>query len=237
MLLFFLGLWESLALINDPIILPGPKIVFSSLIGLLKEKDSYLTILYSMGRVTIGLVIAFVVGIPLGIGISMNKGLKGLIMPLVKLLQGTPVISWVLLALIWFKIEFIPIFILILNSLPILIISVYEGVMGVDIKLLEMSRFYSVKKSQVIKKLYIPSIVSHIISSTSIILSSSFKIVIMAEIISKISSGIGSNINYAWINIETEKILAWTIIAVFLSITVEMLINKILKKKLGRYYA
>ena len=59
----------------------------------------------------------------------------------------------------------------------------------------------------------------------------------MAEIISKISSGIGSNINYAWINIETEKILAWTIIAVFLSITVEMLINKILKKKLGRYYA
>ena len=237
MFLFIIGLWGTLAHFNDPIILPGPKLVFNSLVDILKEKSSYLMIFHSIKRVTIGLLIAFSLGVPLGIFVAGSEGLKSFIMPLVKFLQGTPVISWILLALIWFKLDSIPIFILVLNSLPILVISVYEGVIGIDKKLLEMSKFYQVKKSSIIKKLYIPSIVSHIIASTSIILSSSFKIVIMAEIITKISTGIGSNINYAWINIETEKILAWTIIAVFLSIAIDKFINKILKKRLGRYYA
>ena len=59
----------------------------------------------------------------------------------------------------------------------------------------------------------------------------------MAEVISKIDVGIGASINYAWINIETEKILAWTILVIFLGLSIEKMINGVLKKKLGRYYA
>ena len=100
-----------------------------------------------------------------------------------------------------------------------------------------MSDFYKVSISKKIRNLYVPSIVSNILASTTIILSSSFKVIVMAEVISKIDVGIDSNINYAWINIETEKILAWTIIVVLLGLTIEKLINGILRKKLGRYYA
>lgn len=239
LLVFFtiIIIWAFLAHFNDPIILPSPKIVFLSLISILKTKESYQMITSSFVRVLLGLIMTFLIGIPLGIGFSLNKALKELIMPLIKFLQGTPVISWILLALIWLKIEYIPIFILLLNSLPILTINIYEGILSIDKKLLEMSRFYKVNNSRIIKKLYIPSIVSHIVASSGIILSSSFKIVVMAEIITKISSGIGSSINYAWINIETEKILAWTFILVSLSMLIDFFINKILKRRLEKYYA
>lgn len=235
--LAFISIWALLAHFNDPIVLPSPKIVFLSLINILKAKESYQMITSSFIRVLLGLIMTFVIGIPLGVGLSLNKALKELIMPLIKFLQGTPVISWILLALIWLKIEYIPIFILLLNSLPILTINIYEGIMSIDIKLLEMSKFYKVSNKKIIKNLYIPSTVSHIVASSGIILSSSFKIVVMAEIITKISSGIGSSINYAWINIETEKILAWTLILVSLSMLIDFFINKILKSRLEKYYA
>lgn len=229
--------WHILSKYNDPIILPSPKIVCISLFDILKSKSSYLMIVSTLYRALIGLLLTFMLGISIGISISLNNALKEVIMPLVKLLQSIPVISWVLLSLIWFKIELIPIFILLTNTLPIVIISVYEGIKGVDKKLLEMSSFFKVTKKKIIKNLYIPSIISHIIASSSIVLSSSFKIIIMSEIITKISTGIGSSINEAWINIETEKILAWTLIAVFFSLAIDSTISIIIKKKLGKYYA
>lgn len=230
-------MWLTLSYFNDPIILPSPKLVFTTFLVLLQNKETYIDIFYSSQRVLLGLCLAFSTGIPVGVLISLNKPLKELIMPLAKLLQATPVISWILLALIWFKIDIIPIFILFLNSFPILVINVYEGFLSIDKKLLDMSSFYKVSKIQKIKNLYIPSIVSHLLASTAIILSGSFKIIVMSEIITKINNGIGSNINSAWINIETEKILAWTIIAIILSFIIERLASNLLIKKLGRYYA
>lgn len=196
-----------------------------------------MTIANSLYRVAVGLILSFVIGIPTGIGVSINKSFRAFAVPIIKFLQSTPIISWILLALIWLKLWMIPIFILFLNSFPIVVINVYEGFLGVDKKLIEMSNFYKVSLTQKIKHLYIPSIVSNILASTTIILSSSFKIIVMAEVISKIDIGIGASINYAWINIETEKILAWTILVVFLGLSIEKIINGILKKKLGRYYA
>lgn len=230
-------LWELLSYYNDPIILPSPKIVLKTLFIILNTKETYITLLISLFRVITGLLISFVVGIPVGIFLALNKNFRIFLMPLIKFLQSTPIISWILLALIWLKLWMIPIFILFLNSFPIIVINVYEGFLGVDTKLIEMSNFYKVSLSKKIKNLYIPSIVSNILASTTIILSSSFKVIVMAEVISKIDVGIGSNINYAWINIETEKILAWTIIVVLLGLTIEKLVNGILRKKLGRYYA
>lgn len=230
-------IWHILSKFNDPIILPSPKLVFISLLEILENKTTYFTIANTLYRALIGLILTFILGISLGVGISLHNALKEGIMPLVKLLQSIPVISWILLSLIWFKIDLIPIFILLTNTLPIVIINVYEGIKGVDKKLLEMSSFFKVNKRKIIKNLYIPSIISHIIASSSIILSSSFKIVIMSEIITKINTGIGSSINEAWINIETEKVLAWTIIAVFFSLTIDYVVSKLIKMKLGRYYA
>lgn len=233
----FLILWTILSFFNDSIILPSPLLVFKSLLSILSNFQNYFSILISLGRVLLGLVLAFSLGIPLGIGVSLSKPLNRLVMPLIKVLQGTPIISWILLALIWFNLSLIPIFILFLNSFPILVISVYEGIKGIDIKIIEMSKFYKVNKKVMIKDIYVPSIISHLLASTTIILSSSFKIIVMAEIITKINKGIGSNINYAWINIETEKIFAWTIIVVIMSLFIETVINNKLKKKLGKYYA
>ncbi|MBN2838929.1 MAG: ABC transporter permease subunit [Fusobacteriaceae bacterium] len=189
-----------------------------------------------MSRIFFGLFISVIFGIFLGILASLNKKIGSFIISLIKLIQSTPIISWILLALIWIKLWFIPIFILILNSLPIIIINIYEGFSGIQNNLIEMSNFYKVSLDKRIKMLYIPSLVSNLLASGSIILSGSIKIIIMAEVISKLDSGIGTKINSAWINIETEKIMAWTLISLFLGFFIEKTFNKLLRIKLRRYY-
>lgn len=235
--IIILTLWAILAKFNDSIILPNPKIVLNALIAIIKTEDFYLTIAKSLARVLIGVFLAFLIGIPTGIAISFNKALKDAIIPIVRFFQSTPIISWILLALIWFDLWIVPVFILFLSSFPIIVINVHEGLQNIDKNLVKMSNFYKVSTNKKIKNLYIPSIISQLLASSTLILSSSLKIVVMAEIITKINEGIGSKINWAWINIETDKILAWTIIVVTLSFVIERAVDYILRKKLGKYYA
>jgi NitT/TauT family transport system permease protein len=220
----------------DSIILPSPLEVLDSFIYITQNENILKTITITFLRLILGLFSASTLGIGIGLGMGINKKFKDFIYPFIIFLQAAPVISFILLALIWFDTPFIPIFVLCINSFPNLAINVYEGIANVDKKLLEMSNFYKVKKSKLIKKLYIPSIISHILASARIILSNAFKITVMAEVICKSSNGIGSKINWAWINIETANIFVWTIIIVILSFAIEKQSIKYLKRRFDKYY-
>jgi NitT/TauT family transport system permease protein len=232
----FLLFWGFLSFFYDSLILPSPIEVFLALKSIVFSSDFLLIVSNTLLKLIIGLILALAVGITLGLSISLNNALKDIFYPVIVFLQAAPVISFILLALIWFSPSIIPVFILCINTFPNLTINVYEGINNIDNKLLEMSRFYRVDNKTLIKKLYIPSIISHILASTRIILSNAFKITVMAEVISKSNMGIGSKINWAWINIETDTILAWTLIIVFLSFFIEKKSVAFLEKKWGKYY-
>lgn len=235
-ILMFLGLWLILSSFYDPIILPGPRDIFDSFVDILKNENILETIYTTFIKLLIGLASAIILGISLGLGMGINKNIRDFFYPFVIFLQAAPVISFILLALIWFDPPFIPIFVLCINSFPNMAVNVYEGINNIDKKLLEMSIFYRVDKKTLIKKLYIPSVISHILASTRIILSNAFKITVMAEVISKSPKGIGAKINWAWLNIETADILVWTLIIVILSFVLEKQSISLLKRRFGKYY-
>ncbi|MBN1469982.1 MAG: ABC transporter permease subunit [Fusobacteriaceae bacterium] len=231
--IFILLAWHVLAIFQDPIILPKPFIVFKLVTKLLFIKDTYFSIIYSLMRVFLGIIFIFSFGIPFGICLGISKNIKNIFIPIINIFQRIPIISWILLSLIWFNPSIIPIIILIFNSLPIVLTNIYEGIVNVDKDLIDMSNFYNVSIYKKIKSLYVPSIMSHIISSLSIVFNTSFKIVLMAEIITKNNDGIGNKINIAWLNIETEYILAWTIISIVLTILLDYIKEFLIKKKFG----
>lgn len=234
-IIFFL--WAIISRFYDPIILPSPSLTLKALLNIITNKDFILIIGNTISKMITALLISFILGISLGIFMGLSKTLKNLIHPLVIFLQASPVISFILLALIWFQAKTIPIFVLCINSFPHLSINVQKGITNVDKNLLQMSNFYQVDKIKLIKYLYIPSILSHILSGISIILSNSLKIVVMAEVISKSPNGIGSKINWAWLNIETDHILAWTILIIFFTYFLEKYCLIFIKKFLRSFYA
>ena len=230
-------IWAFISSFYDPIILPSPYITFSAILKIITSKDFIYTIGNTFLKMLVAILFTFIVGILLGLLMGLSQNIKNLFHPLIVFLQASPVISFILLALIWFEPKTIPSFVLCINSFPNLAINVQEGINNIDKKLLQMSNFYKVDKIKLLKYFYIPSILSRILAGISIILSNSFKIIVMAEVISKSPNGIGSKINWAWLNIETEYILAWTILIIFFTYILEKYTLVFIKKLIGSFYA
>jgi NitT/TauT family transport system permease protein len=231
--IIFIFLWAGISTKVTPIILPSPLRVFYTTLFLLK--NNYSEILVTLSRLGISLVLTYIIGIPLAFGIVSSKNLKIFIRPGLLFMQSTPIISWILLALIWFDSKYIPIFIICINTIPILVLNIVSGMEGIDKKILEMARIYNISKKDRFYKIQLPSLVRYLLPATEIILGSSFKVIVMAEVISRVSNGIGNGLNIGWLNIETDIILGWTVIIYILSFSISKLILTSLKNRFRRY--
>lgn len=232
----FIILWACTSFFYDPLILPSPLEVFFSLLNILSKDNFFYILSNSLLELLFSLTSSIAIGFLLGLLISSNKAFYSLLHPVLSFFQSAPIISFILLGLIWFDTKLIPLFILGIYTIPQFTISIYEGIKGVDKKLLEMSKFYKVKKYEMVIHLYFPSIITNIMSISRIIIVNSLKVFIMAQVISKSPNTIGAEINWAWINIETSSILAWTIIVILISFLLEKVFILISSKYLRRFY-
>lgn len=229
----FLFLWAGISTKVSPLVLPSPLRVLYTSLSLLQ--NNYNEIFITIGRLGISLILTYLIGIILVLGIVSSKNLKIFIQPGLLFMQSTPIISWILLALIWFDNKYIPIFIICINTIPILVLNIVSGMESIDKKILEMANIYHISKKDCFFKIQLPSLIRYLLPATEIILGSSFKVIIMAEVISRVSGGIGNGLNIGWLNIETDTILGWTLIIYVLSFITSKLILTSLKNRFRRY--
>ncbi|WDV45136.1 ABC transporter permease [Clostridiaceae bacterium M8S5] len=215
-IIVLLALWGILAKMYSPLILPGPIITLKDTYKLLLSSDFIVHVLITVKRLLIGLGLAIFIGSILGIVIGESKKIRDLFQPIFHLVQATPPISWLALAMIWFGLNGkATIFIVFIASLPILIINIMEGYQSIDKKLIEMAHIFTLNKKDILINITIPSLRSYFKSGVTIAVGLGWKLVIMGEVLSS-NTGIGSQITNARLNIETGKVLAWTIIIVIL---------------------
>ncbi len=221
-------IWKFASLIIDAdIILPPPEIVIKSLINIITKKNFSDRVLNTLFRGLAGFTISYISGIILGLCSGLSSRCKFLLQPITSIIRSTPVISIILLALIWFKNSNVPIFVGFLMSFPIIYGNVVEGISTVDKVLLEMANIYKIKLKTQIISIYLPSLVPFILAGASLSLGVVWKSVIAAEVLSQPKWGIGTSLNEAKSFLITEEVLAWTFIAILLSVLTEHLFRLI----------
>ncbi|NFS27207.1 ABC transporter permease subunit, partial [Clostridium sporogenes] len=155
-IIFWLFIWELSSLfINNEILLPTPKKVFETLITLGIKKYFWLSVFKSIIRVIIGIFISIALGISLGIIAGINIFIEELLEPLVVTIKATPVMSIIIIALVWFKSSNVAIFTSILMCFPIIYTNVLAGIRSVDKNLIEMANLYKVKNKYILTNIYI----------------------------------------------------------------------------------
>lgn len=233
--IFIIVVWTIGSQRVGSIILPQPLEVAGVFAREIATPDGILEVWHTMNRFISSYIFSVVSGIGVGIAAFRYSSLKKVIWPVVASLQATPVISWILLALLWFSSEVIPFFILWVFILPIISINVYEGLMNTDSKLVEMAGVYHMSKKNTWMKIYLPSALPYLKAGMKISANSSLKVLVTAEIIGKLPEGMGSSMNSAWVNIDTASLLAWTIFLILLTNLVEKVISLVLEKTFRRY--
>lgn len=234
-ILILITIWKIISeIIDSEIIVPSPEETFKSLILILKSKAFLKTVMATVIRGWMGFLLSCILGLIVGMLAGINCFLEKMIQPLLVVIKATPVMSIILIALIWFKTDIVPIFVSFLVAFPIICLNVMEGIKSVDVKIIQMAKIYKVKKWRIIIEIYIPAIMSFLVAGFSTAMGIGWKAVIAAEVLSQPKYAIGKSLQMAKSYIEIGDVFAWTVVAIFLSFIFEKAI-RIMEKKIVRW--
>lgn len=229
-ILFWILIWEILSLIiNQEIYLPSPHAAFSALLNLLNNKDTYTTIFYSTYRTLSGFFLSCALGVFLGIICGINKFVYNLFYPLIVIIRTIPVMSIIIIAIMWFKDTDVPVFVAFLMCFPIIWTNTVSGIRSTDIKLLQMCEVYKIKKLRVIRAVYLNSSLPYIKAGMISALGIGWKVTSAAEVLSLPKYSIGRFLYDSKVYLEIPELFAWTIIIISLSFLFEKILKYIFK--------
>lgn len=231
-LIFWMLIWELCSLfINNSLLLPSPLEVIEVLVQLIKKVYFWQCAFNSVLRVVAGVSLSIGIGILIGIIAAINKFIEELLEPLIVCIKATPVMSIIILALVWFKASNVVIFTSVLTCFPIIYTNVLEGIKAVDKNLIEMASVYKVKNKYIIKDIYLPYIKHYIVSGVLMCLGMGWKVSVASEVLSIPKYSIGLNLLNAKSTLETAELFAWTIVIVALSFIFETIFKYYIKNK------
>ena len=190
----------------------------------------WLSMLYSLCRVLIGFVISAFFGLLVGIIAGQNKYVYAFFLPYLIIMRSTPVISFILLALIWFSSGNVAVFIAFLIMFPLLCTTIIKGVQSIDKELIEMSQVYAFSLKKKIIHIYIPGITPFLLTGASNALGMGWRAVIIGEVISQPLRGIGTNMHEAHSYLRVSELIAWTLAAIIIGYLFEYALQQIEKQ-------
>jgi len=212
----FLLIWQALSRLYSPLILPGPVLTMQSILKILQSDNFFNELFLTLQRLVLGLFAAIVIGSIMGILMGCNQFCKRLFEPLVYLVQATPPILYITMAMLWFGLNGrATIFIVFIGSAPVMAVHIKEGFENIDGKLIEMGKAFAFPKSKMLKVIMLPSLKAYFKTGLITVFGFGWKLVVMGEVLSA-STGLGAQITDAKMNLETNMVFAWGSIVVLL---------------------
>lgn len=228
---FLIALWKAGAVaLDSELILPSPEHTLLAVTELIMEKQFLSIIGATILRGLVGFAISFLLAMALGIIAGMNSRFNAFLQPILVTIRSTPVISLILLALIWFDVDQVPVFIALLTMFPFICTNIIEGIRNINPDLVEMAYVYRVRNRKIITNIYIPGIYPFIFSGISSAMGFGWRAIIIGEVLSQPTYGIGTFMQNAQTYLLVDKVIAWTIIAILLSYLFEQIIRLVEKK-------
>ncbi|ORA38061.1 ABC transporter permease [Mycobacterium aquaticum] len=206
----FLALWEVAPRIGlvDKVFLPPFSNVAGALFALAANGQLWEHVSASLSRALVGLLIAIVVSIPLGVAIAWYRPVAEFLNPLLELFRNTAALA------------LLPVFVLILgigetskvalviyaSAFPILLNTI-SGVRTVDPLLVKSARSLGLSPVRLFQKVVLPAAVPTIFTGLRMAAASSILVLIAAEMVGA-KAGLGYLITAAQLNFQIPNMYA-----------------------------
>ncbi|WP_240837339.1 ABC transporter permease [Acidaminobacter sp. JC074] len=229
-LLFWMFVWWLISSLSNDWIIPSPITTFQHVINLLFEGQTYIIIASSLMRVFIALIVGIVLGVGFGLLSGMNELIRRTIHPLILVIKSTPVVSFIIILILYAPKGVVPIICGILLCFPIIHMNVYEGYRMVDKQLISMSNVYKVPFKRRLRMLYLPSALPYLFAGVLTSIGICWKATIAAEVIGVLDKSIGLQMYNGKVYLDFESVFAWTVIIVICSLLIEMFAKQLIKR-------
>lgn len=232
-LLLGIALWEALAALYGPLVLPTPLQTWHSVCSLAAEGGSLLAELSVTARRALGgLALAVGIGSALGVLAGCFATAALLARPWVTVLMGTPPIAWLVLAMLWFGMgDGTPVFTVFIAAFPIVFASAMQGARTLDAQWKELAESLQLRWRDRMVDVYLPHVLSYLFPAWVVALGSAWRVVVMAELLSS-TNGVGAALAASRSQLDMPATLAWIGIVVLLLLALEYLVLEPIKREI-----
>ncbi|WP_455645936.1 ABC transporter permease [Methanosphaera sp.] len=208
-------------------ILPGPLEVVTAFINQVSSGSLFRDIIDTLYRVLVGMFLAAVVGISLGIILGESRKLERLCNLIISILRPIPPIAWIPFSILWFGIGTAPaVFIIFMGCVFPILISTIDGVRRTKKVLLEAALSFGASRTQLLTEVILPSTVPYIISALKVAIGVALMCTIAGEMIGS-STGIGHMILTSTNIFDTGSTVVGMLVIGFLGIIFDYIFTKI----------
>ena len=224
-------IWQVTAgVIAKPLILPSPQVALAKLSLLVGTVEFWRHVAATFSRGLFAFGLSFGIAILAGVLASRFRVFEALLRPMIVCLRSTPSMSFILLALLWFRGAKVSVFVITLVVLPLLTQNVFEGIRSIDPELSEMVTLYQVKKNRLLFKFYLPSILPFLAAGISNGLGLTWKVSIAAEVLAYPTWGIGTQMDTARVYLQTDTVFAWTVVVIGIGLFFDYITDFLLRR-------
>ncbi len=227
----FLLVWKAASLLmGSSVILPSPEETIGDAALLVGRTEFWKSLGSTVLRGVLGFSVSLAAGVLVGFPAGRYPLFRLFVKPYLTAIQSTPVLAVILVALIWFRTEIVPVFVAFLMAFPVIVAAVIEGMRSLDPKLLDMAKVYRVGKRRLLFGLFLPSVLPFLAAGASAALGLSWRVVVAAEVLSQPLWGIGTGLQEAKIRLDTPRVFAWTLTALVVSFVMDRLFSRLVKR-------
>jgi NitT/TauT family transport system permease protein len=234
-MLSLVALWYLGSFVLPPSIMPAPHVVADILWGLMQAETIWSDVSITLGRIAVAFSIAMVISLVIGFAMGISKVAERFLDVWVICLLTMP--SLVMILTIYMIVGLndraavigaaVPV-------IPILTINIWQGVKGVDTKLIDMAKAYHATRGVIIRSIIAPQIAPIIVASARFGLGLAWKMVLFVELLGR-SDGIGYRIEFYYQMFNMGAVLAHALLFLCIMLFLEVVVLGLLERRLFRW--
>lgn len=223
-------IWELCSRNVNPLFIPEPKIVFNSLVELIKSGQLFIAIMYSFLRISIATFLSGIVAFLIGLLAYNSKIANNIISPIISIMRYIPITAFYPLLIMWFGIdEFMKIVFLFIATFVYMMPSVILCLEEINLDLIDTGLTIGMNKLQIITKIQIPAITPSLMNSFIMMYGIGWTYIAVAETINA-KYGLGFIIQQSSSRGRTDLVFMAIIVIMIISVLFDNLTKKIVKR-------
>lgn len=210
----FVLLWYIVARLRlvSPVFLPGPERAFDALVHGLTEGDLLRKTIATVERMVYGWLLASLVGIALGALIGVSQALRAYVEPTLEFLRPLPASAMMPVAIALLGLtDAMVLAVIAFGALWPMLLATVHGFAAVEPRLYQVSRALGLSRSDVIRKIALPSAMPDILSGMRVGLTIALILAVVGEMLAS-RPGLGQAILLAARSFQSADLYAGVIL-------------------------
>ncbi|MEL4859856.1 ABC transporter permease subunit [Pseudoflavonifractor phocaeensis] len=233
-LAFWLAVWEAAAhLLGKELFLPTVEAVVRSLGELAVTGAFWRSAAATLLRVLAGFLLGALLGTGLGALTAACRWGDVLLSPALRAIRTVPVVSFILLLYFCLPTAQVPVVVSALMALPVAWRSARQGIAAADPLLVELAGAYRLGRWKTLRLVYLPAALPALAAGWETSLGLAWKSGVAAEVLCQPKWAAGTALQAAKAYLDTPGLVAWTVVIILMSVTVEGLLRWALRRWRG----